>query len=130
MLTKSFKDQQQRKIDQALNAGLQLAFVPESWDLKAKQQIDEILIQTAGISLTHLTARPTDEIIAILKKQAFSFSNLEHFADLLIHIAGADKDSSPDLIKKAVAIYEFAQQENQLFSLGLLQKINHAQTLL
>lgn len=126
MLTKGFKNEEQKKLDQLLNAGLQLAFVPESWKLKEKQQFDELLLRTAEVSLEDITRLPTKEFIEILKKHRFSFSNLERFADLLMNTLPVEPENRIEIARKAEAIYEFAQEESKTYSLGLIQKLKEA----
>ncbi len=130
MLTKGFKDEEQKRLDQILNAGLQLAFVPESWKTEGKHKLDELLLQTAKLSLLDITTLPTEELLARLKAQNFSFSNLEHFADILLRVAELEENNASDLAQKALAVYEFAQAESKTFSFGLIQKISAAKAKL
>lgn len=126
MLTKGFKHEEQKKNDRMLYSGLQLAFVPETWVLEEKKKLDEILLNTAKISLNGIADSPIDELLEKLKTNNFSFSNIERLADLLIKTFPVEPDKRSNLAKKAWALYKFAQEEHKTYSFGLMEKIEKA----
>lgn len=130
MLSKGFKDEKQNQLNQILRAGLQLAFVPELWNLEEKKRVDQILQDAAKITLPEITALPVEELLQKLKEQKYSFSNLERFADLLLKIASVEDNIRSNLAKKAIAVYNFAQIESKTFSFTIPQKIETAQDLI
>src|SRR5690625_581661 len=103
MLTKGFKHEEQKKNDQMLYSGLQLAFVPETWELKEKKKLDEILLNTAKISLNGIADSTIDDLLNKLKSNNFSFSNTERLADLLVKTFTVEPDKRSNLAKKALA---------------------------
>ncbi len=123
MLTKGFKNEEQKKLDQILHAGLQLAFVPETWHLEAKRKLDELLQNAAHITLVTLIRFPANQLITHVKSLNFSLSNLEHLADLLVKVSAVEPEHQSNLTHKALAIYKYAQEENKTFSWGIAQKI-------
>lgn len=130
MLTKGLKDEKQRQLNQILNAGLQLAFVPELWNLEEKRRVDEILQQTLHLPLSDLISLALEDLLQILEKEKFSFSNMESLADLLLKITDVEKEAQSILAKKALAIYDFAQVKSKTFSFAILEKSQKAQKLI
>ncbi len=130
MLTKGLKDEKQRQLNQILNAGLQLAFVPELWNLEEKRRVDEILQQTLNVPLSDLVAMPLEDLLQVLEREKFSFSNMESLADLLLKTATVEQASQSVLAKKALAIYDFAQVQSKTFSFTILEKSQKAQKLI
>jgi|SRR5699024_4807105 len=126
MLTKGFKDQERKKLDQILQAGFRLEFVPEIWQQEERQHLDQIFKQALDTSLNEIETISTQQMLAKFKELKLSFSNLEHLADLLVKTIPVEPDRKGELARKAVAIYEFAQKDSQTFSLGLQEKIDAA----
>ncbi len=130
MLTKGFKNEKQNQLNQILRAGLQLAFVPELWNLKEKKRVDEILRQTTDLPLSDFIQLPVDELLQKLKQREFSYSNLESLADLLLKTASVEKRSQSQLAQKAIALYTFTQKESKTFSFTIPSKIEKARKLI
>lgn len=126
MLTKGFKDEEQKKLNQQFNAGLQLEFVPDLWQQEERRKLDAILQKTLDATLDDIETSSTKDLLKRLKTQKLNFSNYESFADLLVKTIPVEEKYRSNLAEKAVAIYETAQQESSTFSFGLIQKINTA----
>lgn len=130
MLTKGFKDEEQKKLDQLFNTGLQLEFVPDLWKSEQRRKVDNILQKTVNATLDDIENLSTEDMLQRLKAQNLNFSNYEHFADLLMKIIPVEESHRPSLARNAVTVYEAAQQESKTFSFGLIQKIADAKKLM
>lgn len=130
MLTKGLKNERQNQLNQILRAGLQLAFVPELWNLQEKKRVDEILRQTTELPLAEFIQLPVNDLIRELKKRELSYSNLEYLADLLLKTATVEENAKSELAQKAIAIYNFAQEDSKIFSFTIPSKIEKARKLI
>lgn len=130
MLSSHRQNEKQNQLNQILRAGLQLAFVPETWRLEEKKRVDQILHNSAKLTLPDITALSIEELLQKLKDQDFSLSNMEYFADLLLKVASVEANIRSNLAKKAIAIYNFAQIESKTYSFTIPQKIETAKDLI
>lgn len=121
MLTKGFKDEEQRKINQVINAGLQLEFIPE--DLKSKVHLDELLKQLCGLGLQELIALDEKEQIALLQEKHFNFENIELLGDLLLQSKSLDSTREERVKETVRGLFQFVQRESETYSYSLSSKL-------
>jgi len=131
MLSKGLRDEEKEKINELFNSTLELEFVPELWKNEQRQKLSDNLKKILEFTLDDVETQSTEVLLEKLKSADFEFSHYEQFADLLLKsIPFEAEDRQSMLAKKAVAVYETAQQESKMFSFGLIQKINKARALL
>ena len=110
---------------------LDIEFVPDLWKNEQRQKLSDNLKKILDLTLDDVEDQSTEVLLAKLKSAELEFSHYEQFGDLLLKINSFEaKDQKIQLAKKAVVVYETAQQENKIFSFGLIQKINEARALL
>jgi hypothetical protein len=127
MLSKGIKSEEQEKLNQIIEEGLQMDLVPDLWKTEQRKSIDEIFQQALGLALDEVEALPNEEWLKRIKKQDLNFSNAEKIGDLLLKISFQEPEKiKSDLSRKAVMLYENAQEEHKIFSFGLIQKIKNA----
>ena len=66
-----------------------------------------------------------EELIVHLQRLHLDWNQLELFADFLVDFS---KESQFDFSQKAIAIYNYIQQESKMFSFGIFNKITAAKT--
>ncbi len=131
MFTKGFKDQDQRKLSEELGKILQLEFVPDYWEQSQKQALNTQLIALTGISITDIIEISVLDFFAKIEEHSLSFENQELLGDILLKVLPLEKKTNKiPLAEKAIAIYEHAQKESNMFSFGLISKINMAKAYL
>jgi len=131
MLSKGLKDEEKEKISELFNSMLDLEFVPDLWKNEQRQKLSDNLKKILDLTLDDVENQSTEVLLAKLKSADLEFSHYEQFGDLLLKSNSFEaEDQKIQLAKKAVVVYETAQQENKIFSLGLIQKINKARALL
>ena len=131
MLSKGLKDEEKEKISELFNSMLDLEFVPDLWKNEQRQKLSDNLKKILDITLDDVENQCTDVLLAKLKSADLEFSHYEQFGDLLLKSIPFEAEGQKiQLSKKVVVVYETAQQENKIFSFGLIQKINKARALL
>ncbi len=131
MLSKGLKDEEKEKISELFNSMLDLEFVPDLWKNEQRQKLSDNLKKKLDLTLDDVENQNTEFLLAKLKSADFEFSHYEQFGDLLLKSSPFEaEDQKIQLAKKAVVVFETAQQENKIFSFGLIQKINKARSLL
>lgn len=131
MLSKGLRDEEKEKISELFNSMLALEFLPDLWKNEQRQKLSDNLKKILDLTLDDVENSITEDLLAKLKFAEFEFSQYEQFGDLLLKsIPFEPEGKKMQLAKKAVAVYETAQQESKIFSLGLIQKINKARALL
>jgi len=131
MLSKGLKDEEKEKISELFNSMLDLEFDPDLWKNEQRQKLSDNLKQILDLTLDDVENQSTEDLLAKLKSSDLKFSHYEQFGDLLLKSNAFEaEDQKIQLAKKAVVVYETAQQENKIFSFGLIQKINKARALL
>ena len=131
MLSKGLKDEKQEKISELFTSMLDLEFVPDLWKNEQRQKLSDNLKKILDLTLDDVENQSTEVLLAKLKSADLEFSHYEQFGDLLLKSKPFEAEYQKiQLAKKAVVVYETAQQENKIFSLGLIQKINKARALL
>jgi len=131
MLSKGLKDEEKEKISELFDSMLLLDFVPYLWKNEQRQKLSDNLKKILDLTLDDVENQSIEFLLAKLKSADLEFSHYEQFADLLLKSLPFEAEGRQSLLaKKAVAVYETAQQESKIFSFGLIQKINKARTLL
>jgi hypothetical protein len=131
MLSKGLKDEEKEKISELFNSMLDLEFVPDLWKNEQRKKLSDNLKKILDITLDDVENQCTEVLLAKLKSADLEFSHYEQFGDLLLKSIPFEAEGQKiQLSKKVVVVYETAQQENKIFSFGLIQKINKARALL
>ena len=122
MLNKSLRDQESNRIDNVLEKLMSLVYVPKFWNLEDLLYLENELKDLA-MSVESLTEFSEEELIVHLQRLHLDWNQLELFADFLIAFS---KESQFDFSQKAIAIYNYIQQESRTFSFGIINKIASA----
>jgi hypothetical protein len=122
MLNKGLRDQESIRIDNVLKTLLSIVFVPKFWDLEDKINIEEQL-KDFGLNIQSLIDSNEKDLITHLLSLHLDWNQLEQFADFLVI---ASKENPFDFSQKAIAIYNYIQQESKVFSFGINSKIASA----
>jgi hypothetical protein len=131
MLSKGLRDEEKEKINELFNSMLNIEFVPDLWKNEQRRLLSDNLKKILDLSLDDVEIQSNEVLLTKLKSADFEFSHYEQFGDLLLKsIPLESEDQKIQLAKKAVIVYEAAQQESKIFSFGLIQKINKAKSLL
>ena len=118
MLTKGLRDEENERINTVLKQLTALTFVPESWNTADA----DVLLQKLGLSLEALVGISNEELTRHLERYHFDWANMELFADMLAQLSA--KAGLEALKPKAVAVYNFIQQESKMFSFEIMGKID------
>ena len=119
MLNKGLRDQESIRIDNVLKTLLSIVFVPKFWDLEDEINIEEQL-KDFGLNIQSLIDLNEADLITHLLRLHLDWNQLEQFADFLVI---ASKDNPFDFSQKAIAIYNYIQQESKVFSFGINSEI-------
>jgi hypothetical protein len=124
MLNKGLRDQESIRIDNVLKKLMSLVYVPKFWNLEDLLYLENEL-KDLGMNIESLTDFKEEELIAHLERLHFDWSQFELFADFLVVFS---KEKQFDFREKAIAIYNYIQQESKTFSFGISNKIAVAKT--
>jgi hypothetical protein len=122
MLNKTLRDQESTRIDNILKKLMSLVYVPKFWNLEDLLYIENDLKDLA-MNVESLNNFKEKELILHLERLHIDWSQFEIFADFLIAFS---KDNQFDFSQKAIAIYNYIQQESKTFSFGIFNKIASA----
>lgn len=122
MLNKGLRDEESITIENTLRTLHALIFVPKFWNAEDTSLIDEQL-KSFGLSLERTIEIPEEELIILLQQCHFDWNQQEQFADILV---GLSQQKQFDFLGKALAIYQYIQQESKVFSFGINIKIASA----
>ncbi|MFH7016111.1 hypothetical protein [Flavobacterium sp. FlaQc-47] len=122
MLNKGLRDEESIRIENTLRTLHALIFVPKFWNAEDTSLIDEQL-KSFGLSLERTIEIPEEELIILLQQCHFDWNQQEQFADILV---GLSQQKQFDFLGKALAIYQYIQQESKVFSFGINIKIASA----
>lgn len=122
MLNKGLRDEESIRIDNVLKTLRALDFVPQPLTNDAKLDIENQL-KEFGFSIQKLVDYQNEELITLLVRCHLDFNQLEQFADFLIDFSKVENYNFED---KALAIYQYIQQESKVFSFGINTKIASA----
>ncbi|MGM8360881.1 hypothetical protein ACSV4D_03090 [Flavobacterium sp. ARAG 55.4] len=123
MLNKGLRDQEKIRIDNILKTLHSLVFVPK-WNEEAIPAIEEQL-KNFGLNLERINEISEDELIELLQRYHLDWNHQEYFADILVEMS---QKNQFHFLEKAVAIYNYIQQESKTFSFGIFNKIAAAKT--
>ncbi|MBA4319444.1 MAG: hypothetical protein C0412_13670 [Flavobacterium sp.] len=119
MLNKGLKDQETIRIDNILKILHSLTFVPKFWNLEDLLHLENEL-KDLGMNVETLRDLDENQLISHLERLHFDWNHFEIFADFLMVLS---KESQFDFTQKAIAIYDYVQQESKVFSFGIFNKI-------
>ncbi|MDW8851591.1 hypothetical protein SD960_15910 [Flavobacterium sp. MMLR14_040] len=122
MLNKGLRDDEAIRIDNVLKTLRSLDFVPQPLTNDAKSDIENQL-KEFGLNIQTLIDYEDDELIALLVRRHLDFNQLELFADFLMDFS---KVENYNFTAKALALYQYIQQESKVFSFGINAKIASA----
>lgn len=119
MLNKGLRDNESIRIDNVLKTLRSLDFVPQP--LTDNKKIDiENQLKEFGLNIETLADYQNEELITLLLRLHFDWDHLEQFADFLMEFS---KVENYDFENKALALYQYIQQESKVFSFGINAKI-------
>lgn len=119
MLNKGLRDQESIRIDNVLKKLMSLVYVPKFWNLEDLLFLENELKDLA-MNVESLTEFSEEELMVHLQRLHLDWNQLELFADFLMEFSKAENYNFEN---KALAIYQFIQQESKVFSFGINTKI-------
>jgi hypothetical protein len=119
MLNKGLRDQESIRISNLLRMLHSLVFVPKFWNIEDTALIDGQL-SGFGLSVASIKDYSEEDLITLLDRCHLDWNQLEQFADFLIQIS---KDNPFDFSGKAIAVYNYIQQESKTFSFEISSKL-------
>lgn len=119
MLNKGLRDQESIRIDNILKKLMSLVYVPKFWNLEDLLYLENDLKDLA-MNVESLNNFKEEELVVHLQRLNLDWSQMELFADFLVAFS---KDNQFDFSQKAIAIYNYIQQESKTFSFGISNKI-------
>ncbi|WP_347051300.1 hypothetical protein [Flavobacterium olei] len=122
MLNKGLRDEEKIRIDNVLKTLRTLIYVPYPLNNIQKEDIENQL-KEFGLNIETLVDFQNEELITLLLQMHFDWEHLEKFADVLMEFYKAE---NYDFQNKALAIYQYIQQESKVFSFGINAKIASA----
>nr|WP_315151693.1 hypothetical protein [uncultured Flavobacterium sp.] len=122
MLNKGLRDQESIRIDNVLKKLMSLVYVPKFWNLEDLLYLENELKDLA-MNVESLNNFEEEELIVHLQRLHLDWNQLELFADFLVAFS---KENQFDFSQKAIAIYNYIQQESKTFSFGIINKIASA----
>lgn len=117
MLNKGLRDEESIRIDNVLKTLHSLVFVPES--VFDTHQIEETL-KGLGLNIESLNTIAPNDLIVLLERLNLDWNQKEQFADFMVAFS---KQNPFDFKEKAIAVYNYIQQESKAFSFGIFNKI-------
>lgn len=122
MLNKGLRDDEKIRIDNVLKTLRTMVFVPKLLPESEKNDI-ELPLKDFGLNIETLADYQNEELITQLMQLHFDWDQLEQFADFLIEFSKAENYNFED---KALALYQYIQQESKVFSFAIHTKIASA----
>ena len=119
-LTASLRDEENERISNILKRLIGLDYVPEN-----VVTLDEILFKLDLDKQTLLMMR-AENLLLHLQKSHFDFANTEQFGDFLVKLSNQSTAEQLGLLTKAIAVYNYIQQESKTFSVVIANKISVA----
>lgn len=119
MLNKGLRDEEKIRIDNVLKTLRTLIFVPYPLSHLQKSDIENQL-KEFGLNIESLVEYSNEDLISLLTRLHFGWEQLEQFADILLEFSKEEKHNFED---KALAVYQYIQQESKVFSFGINTKI-------
>ncbi|PJJ10062.1 hypothetical protein CLU83_3451 [Flavobacterium sp. 1] len=122
MLNKGLRDQESIRIDNVLKKLMSLVHVPKFWNLEDLLFLENEL-KDLVMNVESLNEFSEEELIIHLQRLHLDWNQLELFADFLVAFS---KESQFDFLQKAIAVYNYIQEESKTFSFGIISKIASA----
>lgn len=122
MLNKGLRDEEKIRIDNVLKTLRTLVYVPYPLNNLEKENIENQL-KEFGLNLETLSNQTNEDLITFLMRLRFDWEHLEQFGDILVEFS---KEENYNFTDKALAIYQYIQQESKVFSFGINAKIASA----
>lgn len=122
MLNKGIRDEEKIRIDNVLKTLQTIVFVPKPMSEFEKAEIENQL-KAFGLTIETLVDYSNEELITLLLRLHFDWDQLEQFADFLMTFSNTE---SYTFKEKALAVYQYIQQESKVFSFGINTKITTA----
>ncbi|PWA04310.1 hypothetical protein [Flavobacterium psychrotolerans] len=122
MLNKGLRDEESIRIDNVLKTLLSLVFVPKT-EIQETESTIETQLEKLGLTIETLLNFSQKDLLEHLLSCHLDWNHLEEFADFLIQFSKNSDNGQIDLSQKAVAIYEYIQQESKTFSFEINIKI-------
>jgi hypothetical protein len=122
MLNKGLRDDEAIRIDNVLKTLRSLDFVPQPLTDEVKFDIENQL-KEFGLNIETLIDYKNEKLITLLVRCHLDFNQLEQFADFLMEFSKVENYNFED---KALALYQYIQQESKVFSFGINAKIASA----
>lgn len=122
MLNKGLRDQESIRIDNVLKKLMSLVYLPKFWNFEDLLYFENELKDLA-MNVESLNNFEEEELIVHLQRLHLDWNQLELFADFLVAFS---KENLFDFSQKAIAIYNYIQQESKTFSFGIINKIASA----
>ena len=107
------------RIDNVLKTLRTLVFVPYPLNDLQKTEIENQL-KEFGLNIETLADYSNEDLITLLIRLHFDWDQLEQFTDILIEFS---KIESYNFTGKALAVYQYIQQESKVFSFVINTKI-------
>jgi hypothetical protein len=121
MLNKGLRDNESIRIDNVLKTLCSLDFVPPLTD---DEKFDiENQLKEFGLNIETLIDFSNEDLINLLLRLHFDWNQLEQFANFLLDFSKVENYNFED---KALALYQYIQQESKVFSFGINAKIASA----
>jgi hypothetical protein len=118
MLNKGLRDQESIRIDNILKVLHSLTFVPKFWNLEDLLLLENEL-KDLGMNVETLRDFDEKQLISHLERLHFDWNHFELFADFLMALS---KESQFNFLEKAIAIYDYVQNESKTFSFEIFNK--------
>ncbi|TCN61258.1 hypothetical protein EV142_101846 [Flavobacterium circumlabens] len=122
MLNKGLRDEESIRIDNVLKTLRALDFVPQPLTDDKKFEVENQL-KEFGLHIESLVEYQNEELIRLLVRCHLDFNQLEQFADFLMEFS---KVETYNFKNKALALYQYIQNESNVFSFGINTKIASA----
>jgi hypothetical protein len=122
MLNKGLRDEESTRIDNVLKVLMSIGFLPKFWNIEDTSLIDNELT-SFGLSVESMVNLSEQDLITLLVRCHLDWNQLELFGDFLVRFSVVD---NYNFSVKAIAIYEYVQQESKTFSFGIISKIASA----
>jgi hypothetical protein len=119
MLNKGLRDEQSIKIDNMLRMLHSLVVVPKFWNIEDTSILDNKLTNFE-LSIENLKDLNEDVLMAHLAGYNLDWKQFEQFADVLVLLS---QEKQFDFLEKAIAIYNYIQEESKTFSFDVFNKI-------
>ncbi|MCV9930402.1 hypothetical protein OIU83_22270 [Flavobacterium sp. LS1R49] len=119
MLNKGLRDEESTRIDNVLKVLMSIGFLPKFWNIEDISLIDDEL-KSFGLSVESMENLEEKDLITLLLRCHLDWNQLEQFGDFLVKFSVVE---NYNFSGKAIAIYEYVQQESKTFSFGIISKI-------